>query len=99
MHRAQNASLVNGAEIQHQLKSPVRLLFVRVWREPESRGRWTGDEDRARANQVLPLEGTVKESTGCAREGFDGTSATAAFAITRLSETQRTYVLLRSLSR
>jgi hypothetical protein len=34
--------------------------------EPESRGRWTGDEDRARADQV-PLEYTVKGATGRAR--------------------------------
>jgi hypothetical protein len=43
------------------------LLFVREWEVSELRGRLTGDEGRARADQVLPLEGTVKGATGRAR--------------------------------
>ena len=46
------------------------LLFVREWGEPESRGRWAGDDDRVRADQV-PLEGTVNgagRATVAARE-------------------------------
>jgi hypothetical protein len=40
------------------------LLFAREWGESEPRCKWTGDEERARADQVLPFEGTVNGATG-----------------------------------
>jgi hypothetical protein len=43
----------HGVEIQPQLKS-----LVNTWIAVAS--RWTGDKDRAQANQVLPLEGKGK---------------------------------------
>jgi len=73
------------------------------WGESCARGKCVGDEDRARADQVLPLEGTVNGAKSRVTVSARGVSRVfrhcrlpLSFAITRPSKrpTQRTYVSL-----
>ena len=48
------------------------LVFIKECGEFEPRGRWTGDEDCARADQFLPFEGTVKGAIGRAMVAMQG---------------------------
>ena len=46
-----------GGKGAHFVGPQWGLLFVKEWGEPESRGRWAGDDDRAKADQV-PFKGS-----------------------------------------